>query len=167
MSILEESGQHYRIDSFNSEMSTASLDSSKDNWFQRPEVFFKAIAVNAKGALINVAKDLDVYFPLLNRSGDDLWILKEKVELFAGLPVDVTVTAESLEVRETPGMDGKSAGLCNKGETARVLEYKPLGASVWGRTLDGWIPLLLAETRGARTFPTSWKLGTVGVIPPG
>jgi len=166
VSILEESGKHYRIDSFSNELKTGTLDPAKDNWFQRPEVFFKAIAINVKGDLINVAKGLDVYFPLLSRAGDALWIIKDKVELFPALPVEVVVSADTLNVGKTPGLDGEAVGVYAKGTKTRVLEYRPLGASVWGRTADGWINLLLADKSGKRVFPTDWKLDTTGVIPP-
>ena len=150
------------------------FDPQTVNWFTRPDLFFKAIAINADGDLINVRDGVDCFIPLMARTTNngtgELWLGLDYVELFPELPVTITVLPDDpdhkLNIRESPGIAGEDIGDYASGEQITILQYKPLGASVWGRTRDGWICLLLAGRPGQRQFLTSWKLNTVGVIPP-
>lgn len=71
-----------------------------------------------------------------------------------------------VNVRASYGQDKEIVGTYDAGADVTLLEYRPLGASVWARTPDGWICLLMAEKPGQRQFLTSWQLETAGVIPP-
>ncbi len=135
------------------------------NWLTRPDLFFKAVAINSDGKLIKVGNGLDVYIPVM--SYYDLFLRLEDVELFPQLPIIVTVTASPyLRTRSYPSLEGQVTNRYWYGQKAIVTDYRPRGASVWGKTDKGWICLLQADVPGQRNFHTTWKLQTVGVIPP-
>lgn len=149
------------------------FDPVKVNWYTRPDVFWKPIATNLEGdKWINPAGDVDCFIPLMARANKggtgELWLALKEIEPFAELPVDVTVLASPhLRIRKQPGQGQAVLGNYAQGKVVTLLEYRPLGASVWARTKDGWICLLLATAPGERQFMTSWRLETPGVIPPG
>jgi len=150
----------------------SGFDPAKTNWYTRPELFFKAIATNLDNSqYINVAKDVDCFILLMARKSNngtgELWLALDEIEPFPALPIEVTVAYDGVRIRERAGIDAEILGRRNRGDKATILEYRPLGASVWGRTRDGWICLLYAPLAGVRQFMTSWRLETPGVIPPG
>jgi len=146
------------------------FDPARVNWHTRPDLFFKAIALNLQGRFINVQNDVDCFIPLMARHSNngtgELWLALSEIEPFAELPAKVKIEAGKLNIRKTPGMDGEDIGDYIAGEDVTLLQYRPIGASVWGRTDRGWICLLLADKPGQRDFLTSWRLETEGVIPP-
>ena len=150
------------------------FDPAKVNWHTRSDVIFKAMAIDLQGDFAKVGDGIDSFIPLMACSNADggtgeLWLALDEIEPFPALPCTVTVLpGESghVNIRETPGLLGKFAGTYDAGDGIILREYRTLGASVWARTQDGWICLLLAEKPGQRDFLTSWSLETAGVIPP-
>jgi hypothetical protein len=121
-----------------------------DTWFNKPELHWKACAIDINGKVINVNNALDVYFPLVCATGSELWMYWDDLEEFAEIPPV-----------------GLNVGILETGMTATIYDYRLEGASVYGVTQYGEIPLLLARVPGEYKFPTTWMLQqTIGVIPP-
>lgn len=119
------------------------------NWQSAPHLHFKAVAINSRGDLSNVANNLDVYFPVLRQTGRFMhWTNVEEFPIIP--PGGMLLTRKA---------DGKQI---------RILDYRCRGASVQGLTVAGsWIYLLKCTQPGERIFPfADWSLETVGVIPP-
>ena len=55
--------------------------------------------------------------------------------------VSGTVTAGGLNIRETPGTNGKIVGGYQRGDRVIILEQKQVNGTLWGRTDRGWISL--------------------------
>lgn len=150
------------------------FDPAKVNWESRPDLFFKAIATVLDGSQwINPGTNIDCYIPLMarrtNNGTGELWLAENEIEPFPELPVRVIILPKGtghLTVRKSFGVESEVIGSYSTSEVVTLLEYHPIGASVWARTRDGWICLLLAEMPGQHRFLTSWTLETPGVIPP-
>lgn len=160
----------YRLISFQTSDNFDSFDPNEVNWHRHPEWFIKAQSVNLNGSSwIKVRDNVDCYIPLMARSTKDggtgeLWLDMREVEPFLELPCTVKVVEEiGLNVREKPGIENALKGSYLLGESVIILEYRPLGNMVWGRTAKGWICLRLSNG----TFPTTWTLKTPRVLPPG
>jgi hypothetical protein len=114
-----------------------------ENWMNYPYLYFKAIAINEWGHLRNVGNGIDCFLPNLHVT--DRWINLNDVEPFPALPY-ATIYGN---------------------QPVTITAYRLLGASVIGRLEDGREIYLLKSTQPAeRSFLTTWKLYTVGVIPP-
>ncbi len=162
-----------KLSCFQGDEDFGKFDPAHVNWHRRPDLFFKCLAVNLQGdKRIKVANDVDAFAPLMARSkvqggAGELWLDLKAIEPFPELPIDITIQVPVLNIRKSFGLDAEDIGDYISGDVVTLLEYRPIGASVWARTTDGWICLLLAEHPGQRQFLTSWTLDTPGVIPPG
>lgn len=76
-----ETPHHVRLVAYPYRMDTTNL---KDNWFNKPWMFWKACMVNSEGEIGKVANALDVYFPLIAER--ELWINKIYIEKFPDGP---------------------------------------------------------------------------------
>jgi len=122
-----ETPTHVRLVSYANDLDmNRVLNPEIDNWVMKPYKWWKAIAVNKDGTLINVGQDVDAFFPLL-RGKYELWMYKKHLEFFP-----------------------------------KGYHYQLRGCNVY----DAGRPLLTVVGR-KRMFHTSWRLETVGVIPPG
>jgi hypothetical protein len=154
---------HGRLVSWSYAQDTSELDPSKYNWYEMPWLVWKAVAINLAGDLRNVGQGLDVYFPTLRFT--ELWTHRLDVELFPELPAGVT-TEMDVPILAFPRHEAFVIGTYKSGKSIAITEYRPLGASVFGKTIVGWICLLRATRPSERIFSTSWRLDTVGIIPP-
>ena len=118
------------------------LDTNEYNWHKHPELFFKGCAIGITGIVRNLANGLDVYFPLIRVT--DRWINLNSVELFPVLPIFVTYNSQPV----------------------MIYDYILEGTSIKGVTDKDVIYLLKSTRPGERIFPTSWRISTLGVIPP-
>jgi hypothetical protein len=143
--ILGYSLKHYKVASYRH---IRPLIPSSQNWFTRPDLHFKANAIDRNLNVFNVANGLDVYLPFLNTTGES-WLPEEAVEVFPEIPLG------GLKVTEL-----------ESNKVLNILDYRVEGASVLGRMLFKWVYLLKSTKPGERIFPTTWSLNTEGVIPP-
>lgn len=62
-------------------------------------------------------------------------------------PAEVTgtITASTLNIRETPEANGRVLGIYSKGQKVTILEQKTVDGVVWGRTNKGWISMKYVE----------------------
>lgn len=144
-----------------------NFDPAKVNGHTRPDAIHKVICTNYWGRHANPGRGYDAYFPLMRKFRDlPVWEKLSRIERFPSLPYAAQVKVDSLNVRSLPDFGPKTGMTYHMGQKITLLEYRPFGASVWGRTLDGWVCLLLANQPNVRTFMTSWVLKTTGIIPP-
>lgn len=66
-------------------------------------------------------------------------------ETEAPAEVTGTITASTLNIRETPEANGRILGIYSKGQKVTILEQKTVGNSTWGRTNKGWINMDYVE----------------------
>lgn len=162
--IIGETPSHWEIACFDESDKFMELFKSGVDWYRRPDIIFKAGAACYADHHIKVVSGVDVYFPLI-KTMDHLYLPKTRVEVFPTLPFKAT-TRTILNIREKPGVDNKLLEQYKENQEFDILEYRPLGASVWGRTNIGWVCLLISEVPTQRYFTTNWSLRTNGVIPP-
>ena len=99
-------------------------------------------------------------FPTLKYGTEgNLYIPREKVELFPELPFLATVGCDVLNIRDKPGTAGAIGGQYQPGAVFWISEYKPLGASVWGKTERGWVCLLEPQDLAAELEYRMRRLG--------
>lgn len=172
--IIGEDGGSFQIAAFpHTEDLFAHFDPAKHNWYTMPDMFWKAIAASTENNHINPLKGANCFLPSLTKVEKDgtvnpLFVPKSRVEVLPDPPLRVTITVPVLNVRQLPSTHPDVAVIDHfvEGEEAVVFEYKLRGACVWGLTYKGWIALLYSVVPGQRQFFTSWKLDTLGVIPP-
>jgi hypothetical protein len=82
----EETATHVKLVAYDWRADTTNIT---DNWFTDSAIFWKACAIRVDGKVINVANDLDVYFPLVSER--PLWMNKKDVELFPDTGADYQV----------------------------------------------------------------------------
>ena len=119
-----------------------------------PWLVHKFTAVNNAGKLSKAGRGLDVYCPLLTREPSCLPM--DLLEPFPTLPAVVTVslwTVPWLNVRVEPNTRTAAIGRLHPGSRIEIFEYRPIGLSVWAKTLTGWICLRLNN----RSF-TNWAM---------
>lgn len=133
----EETGTHVKLISYDYRMKTDVLNPAVDNWHMKPYMFWKAVAVDKSGNMINPhvkSKGIDVYFPLIRNT--ELWMNKKDLELFPVPPDGVQYDLRGVNVYG------------------------------WNAQRGDFLPLLTYTDR-VRRFHTDWfSLSTVGVIPP-
>lgn len=66
-------------------------------------------------------------------------------ETEAPAEVTGTITASTLNIRETPDANGRILGIYSKGATVTILEQKTVGGTTWGRTNKGWISMQFVD----------------------
>ena len=77
-----ETATHVRLVSYANDLDMNNvLNPEIDNWEMKPYMWWKAIAVNSSGTLINVGQDVDAFFPLL-RDRKHLWMTRKSLEFF-------------------------------------------------------------------------------------
>lgn len=159
----------YKIRSFLSTTNFDTIDHNQMNWHLHPELFIKAQSTILDGSMwIKVLNGVDCYIPLMARSVLDggtgeLWLSKLEVEPFLPLPCVVKVVADiGLNARKEPAIESPMNGSYLFDETMILLEYRPLGNTVWARTAKGWVCLRTVEG----IFTTTWTLETPHVLPP-
>ena len=147
VNIIGENATHWQIETLLNDRNTHTINPLTYNFQQMPWLFHKAQARGLWSGIINVGANLDAYFPILSAFNRPYaWLKKSTLELFPSLPYTLN--------------DG------------RVVEkYELEGSNVYGRLRSGeLIYLLKAPPAGGkpdqRTFPTSWKIQTLGVITP-
>lgn len=71
------------------------------------------------------------------------WVCMKFVQLDtdANVKYNATVTASSLAIRSTPGIDGKVCGFYKNGAKVQILETGYVKGQAWGKTDLGWICL--------------------------
>lgn len=82
-----ETDTHLRLITYPNNLDTSALNPLRDNWYEKPYMFWKACAVEANGAkVIKVGADIDMYIPLICNVPQfgkpaELWIRRDKVEI--------------------------------------------------------------------------------------
>lgn len=141
---------HGHVVCFDWDFDFGALDPTVTNWKTCPHLFTKCTAyqIASGGSVVgNVGNGADAYFPNMRGRDNGLqitptkWLHLGSAELFPGLPFNLT--------------DGNV-----------VTSYRLHGASVLGLIGTEWKYLLKSTKPGERIFPTSWKLDTVGAVPP-
>ena len=66
-------------------------------------------------------------------------------ETEAPAEVTGTITASTLNIRETPEANGRVLGIYSKGQKVTILERKTVNGVEWGRTNKGWISMKYVE----------------------
>ncbi|MDP2778037.1 MAG: hypothetical protein Q8O48_10380, partial [Anaerolineales bacterium] len=90
---------HVKLISYDYRMKTDGLNPSVDNWFMKPYLFWKAVAVDKGGNMINPhvkSKGIDVYFPLIRNT--ELWMNRNDLELFPTPPDGVQYDLRGVNV---------------------------------------------------------------------
>lgn len=117
------------------------------NWRTRPDLNFKACAVNAQLDVSNPGNGLDAYIPVLGMQ-NYVYISERLIEVFPVIP-----------------LLGLPVILAN-GSAIRIFKYRVRGASVLGFTGLKWIYLRKATRPGECVEATSWHLQTSSVVVP-
>lgn len=146
-----------------------SLSPDDVNYVTRPDLVHKFVVVGWKKTSretywTNPPRG-DMYWPLV--SSRDVWINFERLEKFPDLPVKVTANT-TVHIQSEPGVTNDPTLLrLFKGQSARVVEYRPIGSHVWGRlNTGGWIALLWYPEVHDPQYPTTWTMETLPPPPP-
>ncbi len=152
--VLEFMNHSARIAMLNVEDSPPSP--SAINYRTRPWLITKFTSVSRDGQLGN-AGGIEVYFPNLTKQAEGLWVIEQRIEMFPAVPFCAQVRS-NLSVRASAG-GGYRYGVITAGHEVFVYEYALIGSDVWGRTQDGWVPLVF-QIDGQPIYPTSWRMET-------
>ncbi|MCX6057727.1 MAG: hypothetical protein NTW69_06220 [Chloroflexi bacterium] len=137
--MVSETDTHVQIRARTTQSATArALNPAINNWFHEPHLFWKAQMRNVAGDLRNVGNELDAYTAVMKQQ-PELWTHKKDVEMFPPLPFTLA--------------------------QGTVTSYRLEGASVYGRTDAGEIPLRLVRRPGEWIQNPNWKLTTKPVVP--
>jgi hypothetical protein len=126
------------------------------NYFNTPHLVAQATSTNGSGA-IGKWGGLDFFIPQFAKT--HLWVPRHQVEFFPSLPMTVSADLAGVNIFET--FDGVSQiiGRYSMGDRLEVVQYRPVGSDVWGRTKDGWI-CLACTTAGGTLYFTTWRMQT-------
>lgn len=141
--MVSETDTHVQIGARTTQSATArALNPEINNWHNEPHLFWKAQMRNVAGDLRNVGNALDAYTAVMKQL-PELWVHKKDVEMFPALPFEIVHDLVSVT----------------------VTSYRLEGASVYGRTNAGEIPLRLVRRPGEWIQNPNWKLTTKPVVP--
>lgn len=152
---------HYNILSFLRSEDPQKINGIQNiNWNDYPHLVIKATTISPSGVRSKIGAGLDIYYALLT-DNYNAWVDASQVEQFPSLPVSVKIeTFWGLKIRASYGIEFERIGYYPYQTTVDILEYRPRGAQVWGRTTEGWICLQKNEM-----FYTSWKMLTLPPLP--
>jgi GH25 family lysozyme M1 (1,4-beta-N-acetylmuramidase) len=175
----EKVGSSYRVASFPNNQDWSLFNPATVNWYTRPDLFFKAQSANIEDKHYTVWKGIDVFLPLMHKvvrdpDGFDVgmtYIHERFLEVFPALPMELTITADVLNILTKYSTKSDVLGRFSKGDKTTLVEYHLRGNDVWGKVEHpqggwGWICLLMGEVKGSVLYFTSWSLSTLPVLPP-
>ena len=126
----------------------------------------KFTAIHRDGHILNLFDPaVDNYFFVMTRKKG--FIDPQRVELFPELGT-VTVAAERLNIRNSPGIEGHKIGALEQGTAVELRDYFPSMGNVWARISEGWIALRYQPSPGRQDYyeTTSWTMQTTPPLRP-
>ena len=112
----------------------------------------------------------DIFVPILSRHGD-LWVEDNNVETFPSLPMDVTVTVDSLNILSSDDASSLIVESVLNGTHLKLTAYAPMQRVTFGQVTDpetgktGYISLF-DWSKSTGSYNTTWTMQTLPV-PPG
>ncbi len=140
----EEGGEDDKTDPGDQKVTGTVTSNSNLNVRQGPGTNYKVVGSYASGAKVEILDQKMVGTTPWGKT-DKGWISMNFVRLDSGTvipsgPAYGIVTCDSyLNIRKTAGVSGERAGHYTNGDRILILEQKPLGSSIWGRTDKGWV----------------------------
>jgi hypothetical protein len=111
-----------------------------------------------------------VYVPILSKDGT-LWLSDTALEPFPSVPVNITVTASSLDIRAKADPTALLLGSVPAGTRLTLTDYSPEQRDTWGQVIysssgqSGYV-LLSLWSGSTIIYTTDWQMQTLPV-PPG
>ena len=113
----------------------------------------------------------NIYVPIISRHGD-LWVEDSEVEAFPSLPMDITVTASSLDVLSSADINSTTIESTPNGTHLKLTDYSPTQRNTFGQVTDlatgktGYVALYNWTAWMTGSYTTTWTMQTLPV-PPG
>ena len=113
----------------------------------------------------------NIYVPIISRNGD-LWLEDNEVEAFPSLPMDITVTASSLDVLSSADVKSTPIESVPNGTRLKLTDYSPTQRNTFGQVTDlatgktGYVALYNWTAYMTGSYTTTWAMQTLPV-PPG
>mgnify|MGYP001619641686 FL=1 len=129
----EETNTHVKLISYDYRMKTDGLKPLVDNWQMKPYTFWKAVAIDNYGKMINPhvkGKGIDAYFPLIRNT--ELWMNKNDLELFPSPPVGIQYYLRGVNVYGLHAQRGDLLPLLTIANDVRKLHTDWFGLSTIG-----------------------------------
>jgi hypothetical protein len=113
----------------------------------------------------------NIYVPIVSRHGD-LWIEDSNVEAFPSLPMDITVTANKLDITSSADANSDIIDTVTNGTRLKLTDYSPAQRNTFGQVTDpatgktGFVALYNWSAWMTGSYTTTWTMQTLPV-PPG
>ena len=113
----------------------------------------------------------NIYVPIISRHGD-LWIEDNQVEAFPALPMNIVVTANSLDILSSADPASAVVETVHHGARLQLTDYSPAQRNTFGQVIDsetkksGYVVLYNWTAWMTGLYTTTWTMQTLPV-PPG
>jgi hypothetical protein len=165
--VRETSGDYGRLLAF--EGGQPAPDPRRFNYAEAPQYVQKFTCIAAGNKLLNPAKGVDCYYPLI--AAGDLWVPLRRIEWFPDIPGKIQVLGSSF-LRSSPKKSyfNVTGGLFGT-QLVTLRGYAVRSSHVWGyvttdRGRSGFLALLWYPNAAALHYLTSWRMETVPPPPP-
>jgi hypothetical protein len=113
----------------------------------------------------------NIFIPIISRHGD-LWLEDSEVEAFPSLPMNITVTANVLNVMSSTDASSIVVEAAPNGTHLKLTDYFPMQRNTFGQVIDpatgktGYVSLFNWSAWMTGSYTTSWQMQT-WPVPPG
>lgn len=160
VSILETTPTHARLKTYRNNLPVPLDGLSFKN---RPYLIHKVVCIKGSTLqLYNPSVGLDVYFPLLTKGDNEMWLPLDRLEMFPELGMLVSPVENDFPSYYSPSTESRQHSVYQSSDKFEILDYRLSGCNVWGRIGEReWVIL-----QRNKSFYTSWRMSTQPPIPP-